>query len=102
MCEGASCRREVRITALGEEVTLLPNEGVSFGGFQYDLTQARAVRSKLGTFEIGVTPGNFIIFDAQELGFTVIVNNIGSVAVGVSCPCLSLITGCVTEYCPES
>ena len=102
VCEGAACRREVRVTALGEEVTLLPNAGVRFGRFQYDLTQAPAVRSKLATFRIGVTPGNFIICEAQQLGFTVIANNIGSGAVGVSCDSsLALITGCLIEYGPE-
>ena len=84
VCEGSACHREVRVSSLGEEVTLLPGVGVQYGRFKYDLNQAKAVRSKLDAFEISVTPGGSILFNAPNVGFAVIVNSIGNVVVGVS------------------
>ncbi|XP_043237348.1 hemocytin-like [Amphibalanus amphitrite] len=80
----SECHREVRVTSLGEEVTLVPNVGVQYGGFSYDLTQAKSVRSKLDAFDISVTPGGSILFNAPQVGFAVIVNNIGNVVVGLN------------------
>ena len=74
----------MRIVSLGEEVTLLPGIGVKYAGFKYDLAQAKHIRSDLDAFEISVTPGGNIVFEAPQVGFAVIVNNIGNVVVGVS------------------
>ena len=70
--------------SLGEEVTLLPGKGVQYAGFTFDLAQAKSIRSKLDAFEISVTPGGNILFNAPQVGFAVIVNDIGNVVAGVS------------------
>ncbi|XP_037075331.1 hemocytin-like [Pollicipes pollicipes] len=82
-CAGTECRRVVRITTLGELVTIVPGAGVEYGGFTYSLKQASALRSKVNTFKISTT-GSTILFNAPDIGFAVLVNNIGNVVVGIN------------------